>query len=456
LKCHLLSTDPDTHPLVTIGGRLQPVNAGAWYFNRELAVLAALRDHVGSREQGRAYEAALVHVVKAVGPPDLTASSDRRIGPPGTTGKRGHEVDLLVGGENLLVIGEAKAHIPAREGPGVSSSYEDQLLKSVRQVKVRLDALDKGEVVLGYPTTAVDVSHRMGLCVPLHDYGGTAWSGYALARFFTSTPCVVMPAHGFAFAMCCLRNAGEVSGYLRMRLALSNGLVAGLDELEPLLWWIHGGYREEDIPTAGARIGQLRAYELDGGLALYETRPTDRNLWIEQVYAMATPIDVLDGSDILLDAGEVLRRLHVQIIDRLENGGTISLGRGARWQLWPRLLSFPPFRSGAIDTTIDAAVEVLRSHHISDTSLQTLPTDPMDAAWSESTLRAARMLLVQAIGRTSAGRRWTWHRRNRSLDAWIARRTPAEVMELLLAITNVAQRALLSEPRRPDSAKPRD
>jgi hypothetical protein len=37
-EMHLLSTDPDTHPLVTIGGRLQPVNAGAWYFNRELGI----------------------------------------------------------------------------------------------------------------------------------------------------------------------------------------------------------------------------------------------------------------------------------------------------------------------------------------------------------------------------------------------------------------------------------
>jgi hypothetical protein len=74
----LLSTEPDTHPLVTIEGRPQAVNAGMWYLNREIAVLAALRDKVSPQAQGKAYEEALVHLFKAVGPPDLTASSDRR------------------------------------------------------------------------------------------------------------------------------------------------------------------------------------------------------------------------------------------------------------------------------------------------------------------------------------------------------------------------------------------
>jgi hypothetical protein len=302
----LLSTDPDTEPLAMIGGMLQPVNAGAWYFNREIAVLAALRDHIGSHEQGKAYEAALVHVVKAVGPPDVTASSDRHIGPPGKTGKKGHEVDLVISGEDLLIVGEAKAKIAASQARGVASSYEDQLLESVRQIQVRLGALEAGQVVLGSPPAAVDVSHRWGLCVPLHDYGGTAWRADALARFFTSSPCAVMPAHGFALAMSCLRNAGEVSGYLRMRLSLSNGLVAGLDELEPLLGWIHGDYS------------------------------------------------------------------------------------------WPHLLSFPPFRVRAINTTVDAAVEVLSAHHVSPARLQTLATDPTDAEWSQSALSPARMLLGQA------------------------------------------------------------
>jgi hypothetical protein len=37
---------------------------------------------------------------------------------PGTTGRRGHEVDLVISGEHLLVVGEAKAYIPARHGTG--------------------------------------------------------------------------------------------------------------------------------------------------------------------------------------------------------------------------------------------------------------------------------------------------------------------------------------------------
>src|SRR4029453_17642764 len=108
-------------------------------------------------------------------------------------------------------------------GSGVFNSYENQLLKSIRQVKERIDALASGQVVLGSPQTPVAVSHRLGLCVPLHDYGGTAWRGDNLARFYTANPCVVMPVHGFGLAMSCLRDQDEVSAYLRMRLSFSNG-----------------------------------------------------------------------------------------------------------------------------------------------------------------------------------------------------------------------------------------
>ena len=347
----LLSTDPDTHPLVTIGGRLQAVNAGAFGLTREIAVLAALRDHVGLQAQGRAYEAALVDLFKAVGPPDLTASSDRRIGPPGTTGKKGHEVDLLISGEDLLVVGEAKAYIPARHGPGVSSSYEDQLLKSIRQIEVRLAALAQGRWCLGNPPTPVDVSHRIGLCVPLHDYGGTAWRGDALARFFTSNPCVVMPVHGFALAMSCLRNAGEVSGYLRMRLALSNGLMAGQDELEPLLGWIHGGYfKRKSHRRRNLAADTVPTFVLAPLRARPAALPSHRNHRTRTSGSSRCTQGLLPstcwmGATSLLMPEKccAVSASTSSIGSRTE--ATISLGRGARRQVWPQLLSFPPFRS---------------------------------------------------------------------------------------------------------------
>jgi hypothetical protein len=204
--------------------------------------------------------------------------------------------------------------------PGVSSSYEDQLIKSIRQIQVRLAALEAGQVVLESPLTGVDVFHRLGLCVPLHDYGGTAWRGDALARFFTSNPCIVMPAHGFALAMSCLRDAGEVSGYLGRRLAHSNGLFVGQDELEPLLGWLDRGYSQLEFPRARSvpTFVLPRAYELDPGLALFSERPQDRDLWIEQVYAATSPVDGLSDEIYGFDAAEVFRRLRIHIIDRLE------------------------------------------------------------------------------------------------------------------------------------------
>jgi hypothetical protein len=69
--------------------------------------------------------------------------------------------------------------------------------------------------------------------------------------------------------------------------------------------------------------------------------------------------------------------------------------------------------------TVDAAVEVLRSHNVSASILRILSTDATDAEWSDA-LRLARMLLIQALERAYTRERWwkpsTWRRRNRRLD----------------------------------------
>jgi hypothetical protein len=445
-----LSTDPDIHPLVTIGGTLQVLNAGAWYLTREVAVLAALRDNVNSDAQGKAYEEALVSLFKSIGPPDLTASRDRRIGRPGTTGKRkSHEVDLLISGDDLLVVGEAKAHIPASQGSGVSSSYENQLLKSVRQVKERLDALESGQVVLGTPHTPVDVSHRLGLCVPLHDYAGTASRGDTLARFYASNPCVVMPAHSFALAMSCLRDQGEVSAYLRMRLSLSNRLFVAHDELEPLLGWIHQGYFEIPAPTNSVpTFVHPRPYQLDPRIALLHPRPQDRNLWIEEVYAASHPIDLREGSRVVVNVGDVLHRLSLHITKWVENGGMTNLTRVADPQVWDHLLSIPSLRLAAVDTTVDTVAQVLSAQDVSAASIETLSTEAEDRFWSEST---ARSLLIRALEPAPA--KWCWrkpstwrHRKRQSDPGSVGRREPAEVRELIFALIRLGRQAMHQRP----------
>jgi hypothetical protein len=441
----LFSTDPDTQPLVTLGGALQPLNGRALGFEREIAVLAAMRNYVGSREQGRAYEEARVSLFEAVGPADVKAYSGRRIGWPGTSEKKGHEVDLVLTGEDLLVVGETKAYIPARHGLGVSASYEDQLLKSVSQVHTRIAALEAGQVVLGSPPVAVNVSNRLGLSVPLHDYGSTVWRGDALTQS-TAHPCVVMPAHAFALAMSCLRNADDIAGYLHMRLSLTISFLAGVDELEPLLRWLDGGFAEGEIPSTEPEAGpMIRLAELDPGLALYHPPPSDRDLWIEEIYTACNPIH----GDSLWDwgsshPGEVLGRLHTHIIERLENGGIVNLARAATQQVWNELLSIPPLQSAAIETSLDAAVTVLQTHHISADSIPRPSTDATEVAWKE---RAARNLLVEALERTSTSTPWwkpsTWRRtKQRSAPTSPTGRTPREAFELILTLTDLARRSL--------------
>jgi hypothetical protein len=159
------------------------------------------------------------------------------------------------------------------------------------------------------------------------------------------------------------------------------------------------------------------------------------------VCAGSNPIDGSPGGS--SDPGEVLRRLRVHIIDRLESGGTINLTRAASPQVWLRLLTLSPFRSAAINTTVDTVAEVLRAHHISALSIQALSTDATDGPRSEST---ARTLLVRALkprhakrhGRKPSTRR---HVKRRLDPASVAARQPAEVRDLMLALISLGQHA---------------
>jgi hypothetical protein len=175
-----------------------------------------------------------------------------------------------------------------------------------------------------------------------------------------------------------------------------------------LFRWLDGDFAEGEIPSTGPEAAPIfRGIALDRGVALYHPPPRDRDLWIEKVYAACNPIH----GDSLWDWAsshpvEVLGRLHTHLIERLENGGIVNLARAATEQVWNQLLSIPPLRSAAIETTLDAAVMVLQTHQISADSIQRPSTDATEMAWKE---RAARFLLVEALERTSTPTRNWWN-----------------------------------------------
>jgi hypothetical protein len=123
--------------------------------------------------------------------------------------------------------------------------------------------------------------------------------------------------------MSCLRDEDDLAGYLHMRLSLNSSFMAGLDELEPLIRWLDGGFRDENFPPAGSEaLGVFRIAELHHGLALFHPRPSNRESWIETVYAASNHIDddPLSGlrSSTPVDAAEALGRRSAHIVDRLK------------------------------------------------------------------------------------------------------------------------------------------
>lgn len=360
----LLGTDPQTMPLVEINGQLQAVNAADWYLGREVAIIAAMRSTL-TGVTGPAYEAAVVAVTQRIAPPDVTATHSAYLGLPGHSTKEAEEVDFLLTADNLLVIGEAKAHVPAPSARGVASSYTDQLLHSVDQLDTRIRNAAAGAVIRDHPTDTT--GHRViGLSLPLHDYGGTAWRGDAMTESDVP-PHIVMPLHGYLLALSCLQDGEDLAGYLEYRTTALRAPYAGLDELEPLLAWMSGAAKTTPILPEGFKAGAFRIYELQHAIILEHPIPQKRHRasWIEAVYAHALPVDgdpLAPNDPRLVDVRGVLDRLEAHIHDVLKTGRHFSLARATDMPTWIRLWEWPEIASASVTTAAIAARAHLSSH----------------------------------------------------------------------------------------------
>lgn len=356
----LLSTDPQTMPLVEVDGHLQAVNAADWYLGREVAIIAAMRSTLAG-VTGAAYEAAIVSVTQRIAPPDVTATHSAHLGFPGRSKNEADEVDFLLTAENLVVIGEAKAHVPASSTRGAASSYTDQLLHSVDQLDTRLRNAADGAVILDHPTDT-SARHVIGLSLPLHDYGGTAWRGDAMKESDVP-PHIVMPLHGYVLALSCLEDGEDLAGYLAYRATALRAPYAGLDELEPLIAWMSGAAGANPMLPEGFQVGAYRVYELQHAIILGHPVPqqSHRASWIEAVYAYALPVagDPLapPGSQ-YVDVSGVFDRLEAHIHDVLTTRRPFSFARVADMPTWISLWQMPEIAAASVMTAAIAA----RSH----------------------------------------------------------------------------------------------
>jgi len=351
----LLSTEPEFAPLVLIDGHLQAVNTAAWYAGREIAVFAAVRERLGSRVMGEAYEAVVRDVFASVGPTGFDLAPSEALAPPPGLPADPDETDLVASTAQSMVIVEAKAYLPARTPRAVGNSYSDQLLHSRKQVRTRLAHWDQGWTFRGRPELPRDID-AYGLSVPIHDYGGSTWRGDSM-REAEVDPCVVMPLQALALALSCMRTPDEFGRYLAFRLSLMRAPHAGLDELEPLIAWLAADGSPDAVPEYDHGLSVFRSYALPTGFQLGHPGPKDRDEWIELVYSHAEPLDggSLHTKDGMVDVGELCERWSSHVRRALASGRPVSITRAADRATWSVALSSAVVRRVIVESTLIAA-----------------------------------------------------------------------------------------------------
>src|SRR6478736_5618461 len=351
----LLSTEPEFAPLVLIDGHLQAVNTAAWYAGREIAVFAAVRERLGSRVMGEAYEAVVRDVFASVGPTGFDLAPSEALAPPPGLPADPDETDLVASTAQSMVIVEAKAYLPARTPRAVGNSYSDQLLHSRKQVRTRLAHWDQGWTFRGRPELPRDID-AYGLSVPIHDYGGSTWRGDSM-REAEVDPCVVMPLQALALALSCMRTPDAFGRYLAFRLSLMRAPHAGLDELEPLIAWLAADGSPDAVPEYDHGLSVFRSYALPTGFQLGHPGPKDRDEWIELVYSHAEPLDggSLHTKDGMVDVGELCERWSSHVRRALASGRPVSITRAADRATWSVALSSAVVRRVIVESTLIAA-----------------------------------------------------------------------------------------------------
>lgn len=233
----LLHRDYERFPFVEFGSDVLPISLrGAGFYLEQAFFEVAKRQLADGKARAQLYEETIRRASHVVAPSDFKTLLPPIAVPDASSSDPG-EVDFGWLAEDLLVLGEAKAHFVASE-PGTSASaFVDQCGKATRQLNLRLSRVREGFPVNSRMNRvcASAVSRVLGLAVPLHSYGAAVWDHSLLRTIGALSPHVALiPLHQLVILLGSLTDARDLRRYLFLRSLYLRDGVAISDESDLL------------------------------------------------------------------------------------------------------------------------------------------------------------------------------------------------------------------------------
>lgn len=213
---------PGTRPLFELDDTTLIGNAAALVLSLETVLMAAIKETLGARAQGDAFEFACAYVARHLTPPTIHVARDSFVADT-ITAKDGDEVDLNLHGRGLEVVVEAKSHLPAKDASAAANSFEE-LLKANKQILTRVSRLRSGGWIRRKRVSREDAVS--GLVVTLHDYTSQVWVPESMVESGVDA-FIAMPIHAFAMALGCMRSPAELGDFLSVRAAIGEARASG-------------------------------------------------------------------------------------------------------------------------------------------------------------------------------------------------------------------------------------
>lgn len=348
----LLSNEPDLKPLAVIDGVVHPISTENWIYEREVSLLAAVRDLMGGNVSGDIFEQMVALIAGALAPGPVSVSTTSLLRPAQPPCGTPDQIDLAMHDGVALTVGETKAFIPGTKPRAVANSFSDQLMHSSKQALLRLDHLEQGWEIDGTP--AGNWESIGSLVIPIHDFGASAWHGNLL-ELVDNRPFMCAPLHAFTLALSCMGSLSEFNAYIKYRTQILDSAIVSFDELEPLLSWLatYGNPPAPNIPNNTR--GAFRNYCLSTQFAMNARLPDTRAEWIEAIFADAHPVGVDPHHEATQPAEMTLEAWTHHLEDAILNERIVSPARAGSPADWDLLLA----SESAIDMILTLTASIL-------------------------------------------------------------------------------------------------
>jgi hypothetical protein len=291
------STEIERFPFVDFVDAVVPLGFREAAFHTEQALFEMVRRRLpNEKARGDLFEAVITRCMRGVAPPPLRplqpplAIAQPQANDPG-------EVDFALYGDQLLLVGEAKAYFVTRTTDSVINAFGDQMGKAVKQLDRRIRAFKAGSPLItgDGPIPTAQVRRIAGIAVPLHSYATAVWNAESLEEVEAKRPdLLIMPLHQLILAMQTMLDTKDLRKYLLLRWHYIRSNYQLMDEADLLRVHIAAPaeYRDwvlSEEPVEGYnRV--LQPYGTTVEFALGTKRPTNRSAWRQLLFENSTRV----------------------------------------------------------------------------------------------------------------------------------------------------------------------